>query len=83
MPISAMADAAISADVTGIFLKEGTVRDDSLTLTVGTKIYGSVTAGEQTQTAPSGSGDQVQVIGLAKHANYFRFEPNLDVLELI
>jgi hypothetical protein len=83
MLVVAMADAAITAEAEGIFLTRGIVRDDSLTLTVGAKIFASCTAGGQTHTAPSGSGDQVQVIGRASHANYFRFEPSYDVLELL
>jgi hypothetical protein len=82
MPVTAMAAATISADTAGVFLRQGWARDDTLTNTVGGKIFASTTAGGQTQTAPSGSGDQVQVIGLAEHADYFYFNPSLDVLEL-
>lgn len=82
MPVTAMAAATIAADAAGIMLKRGWARDDTLTNTVGSPIFASCTAGEQTQTAPTGSGDQIQIIGQAEHADYFYFNPSLDVLEL-
>jgi hypothetical protein len=82
MPIIAMAAAGISADAAGVVLLNGFIRDDSYDWTVGTEIVGSVTAGEATQTVPSGSGEQVQRIGMATHADRFLFNPSLDVVEI-
>lgn len=82
MPVVAMAAATILADAAGNFLLRGFVRDDTLTLTVGGLIYASTTAGGQTQTAVSGSGDQLQVLGFATHANRFFFNPNYTLVEI-
>jgi hypothetical protein len=56
-------------------LLQGTVRNDSWSWTVGGRIYLSTTAGGLTQTAPSTSGDAVQIIGVATSATtaYFTF----------
>lgn len=83
MPVRAMATGTILADASGTFLKKGIVRNDALTLTVGGNIYASTTAGGQVQTAPSGTGDQVQIIGEANHADYFWFEPDPNLLEIL
>lgn len=46
------------------------------------KIYLSTTTGELTQTAPSGTGDQVQVLGYALSADTMYFAPELDTIEI-
>jgi len=48
-----------------LVLAQGFIRNDGWTWTVGASIYLSDTAGELTQTAPSGSGDAVQLVGWA------------------
>jgi hypothetical protein len=71
MPVFAMAAESISADSTGCFLIEGFARDDSWNWTVGGKdgiIWGSTVAGAGTQTPPTGAGQVVQTIGVAKSA---------------
>lgn len=75
MPVSAMAAATISADSAGDFLTYGWARDDSWNLTVGGIIYASTTSGGITQTAPSGTGDYVQALGIATHADRIYFNP--------
>jgi len=82
MVVIAMAAASISADAEGIVLLTGFVRDDTYTWTVGDPIYASTTAGAGTQTAPSVSGDQVQKIGIATHADRMLFKPSLTVIEI-
>jgi hypothetical protein len=82
MPVVAMAAATINADATGNFLLRGFVRDDTLNLTVPGLIYASTTAGGQTQTRVSGTGDQLQVIGRAEHADRFYFNPELTIVEI-
>lgn len=54
----------------------GWFRDDSFNWTVGGLVYASCTAGEMTQTAPSGTGDQVQGVGVAYHADKMFFCPS-------
>jgi hypothetical protein len=82
MPAVVMALAAISADATGSFLKRGFVRDDTWNWTVGGLIYASTTAGAISQTAPSGGGDQVQIIGYAYSADVMFFNPQYSLLEI-
>lgn len=83
MPGAAMALASISADASGLFLKIGFVRDDSWSaLTIGGIVYASTTAGAITQTAPSGSGDQVQELGYAETAVIIWFNPNTTLVEI-
>ena len=81
-----MATEAISADATGTFLVRGWVRNDGWTgWTVGASsgiLYASGTAGAITQTAPSGAGDQVQVVGWAYASKIIRFEPQLVIVEV-
>jgi hypothetical protein len=82
MPIVAIATAIISADAAGIVMIHGFIRDDSYGWTPGAEIYASGTAGGYTQTAPSASGDQVQRVGIATHADRFLFNPSPDVIEI-
>jgi hypothetical protein len=77
MPSTAMATATISAGATGIFLDYGWARDDSWSWTIGGLIYvDTVTAGGMTQTAPSGEGDQIQIVGRAETATVIKFAPS-------
>lgn len=86
-PAVAFCTATISADASGEFLKRGWIRDDSaynFTKGPGASglIYLSTDAGAVTQTAPSGTGDQVQVLGWAYTADIWYFEPQLVVVEV-
>jgi len=64
-------------------LMHGFVRDDSWAWTVGGTIFVSTTTGALTQTIPSGSGDQVQVVGIATHADRIWFAPELNLLGIM
>lgn len=63
-------------------LLRGFMRDDSWSWTVGGLIYVSTTAGTLTQTAPSATGDQVQVVGFATHADRIFFNPSMVLVEV-
>jgi hypothetical protein len=79
-----MAIATISADASGEFLLMGIARDDTWAWTVGGLIYGSVTGttgNTLTQTAPSGTDDVVQIMGVATHADRMYFNPQLVQIE--
>ena len=78
----AIALETILVDASGSFLLIGVVRDDSWSWTVGSPIYLNTTAGAITQTAPSGSGDIVQILGIATHADRIYFNPNLAQVEI-
>lgn len=82
MPVVAMATAAISADASGVFLLMGFYRDDTWNWTIGGFLYASTTAGAMTQTAPSGSGDQVQKVGIALTADIVYFNPDITIVEI-
>jgi hypothetical protein len=64
-----------------LVLKKGNIRDDSWNWSAGV-IYVSATAGAMTQTAPAGSGDQVQVVGYATSADTMYFDPDFTVIEV-
>jgi len=63
-------------------LLTGYVRNDGWNWTAGGLMYVSTAVGELTQTAPAGSGDQVQVIGYAVSADVMFFSPNLTLVEI-
>jgi hypothetical protein len=86
MPAEVMAIATILADAVGQVLVMGFARDTSWSWTLGNGIanllYATTTAGDISQTAPSGSGDQVQVIGYAHESDITMFSPQLGLLEI-
>jgi hypothetical protein len=83
MPGLRMALETKAADGVCQVLRMGRVRDDGWAWTVGGLIYASTTAGGLTQTAPSGSGDQVQVVGIAHHADKMIFDPSPVIAEVV
>ena len=62
---------------TCLMLVQGDIRDDSAFAFAGSMVYASCTPGDITSTAPSASGDQVQRVGVAAHADYFYFNPDM------
>jgi hypothetical protein len=75
MPGLRMALETKSADQTCSMLVAGRVRNDSWNWSVGGYVYASTTTGGLTQEAPSGSGDIVQKVGYAYHADKIIFDP--------
>ena len=82
MPALFMAIETILADASGKWLLLGYARDASWSWAVGGLIYASATAGALTQTAPSGTGDQVQVVGVATNSTRMFFNPSLVLVEI-
>jgi len=84
-PAVAFCTATINADASGEFLRRGWIRDDSAyNFTFGAQA-GTIYLGESgaiTQTAPSGSGDQVQVLGWALEADIWYFDPQFVIVEV-
>lgn len=79
------ADASITANASGNFLLFGIARDDTWAWTVGGLIYGTVTGttgNTLSQTAPTGTDDVVQIMGVATHADRMLFKPSLAQVEL-
>jgi len=82
VPATVMAIDTISANSTGRALLTGFWIDTSKNWTVGGYIYLSTTSGQITQTAPSGSGNQVQLLGIATATDTIYFNPNIMVIEV-
>jgi len=82
MPNVALATGTISQDAAGEFLLSGFMRDDTWAWTPGGFLYVGTTAGELTQTRPSGSGHQVQVVGVAITADIVLFNPSYELVEI-
>jgi hypothetical protein len=78
MPGARLALETKAADATCSVLMIGNARDDTWAWTVGGLIYASTL----TQTAPSATGDQVQVVGIATHADKMSFNPSLVLVEV-
>jgi hypothetical protein len=79
------ADATIAASATGNWLAFGIARDDSWAWTAGSLIYITVTGttgNTLSQTAPTGTDDVVQIVGVATHADRMFFQPQLVQVEL-
>ena len=70
---------------TGIkdILLQGYIRNDSWAWsTIGGPVYVSPTTGSLTQTIPTATGQQVQIVGYATTSNIIYFSPNLMLIEL-
>lgn len=63
-------------------LLQGYITNEAWSWTPGQPVYVSSTTGELTQTAPSSSGQQVQIVGYASKTNTIYFNPNLMLLEI-
>lgn len=86
MPALYMSLATITNGASGEWLITGVVRDDTWNWTRGPGtsglIYVSTTAGDMTQTAPSATGDQVQIVGTAISADIMLFNPSPVLVEI-
>jgi hypothetical protein len=79
-----LATATISENATGVFLIQGLYRDNTWDwTTIGTKLYVSITPGNPTSTAPSGSLEIVRIIGYAYTADVIMFNPDKIYIEMI
>lgn len=63
-------------------LLQGYIHNDSWNWIPGALIYISPTAGTLTQTIPSETGQQVQIVGYASKTNTVYFNPNLMLIEI-
>jgi hypothetical protein len=77
MPAMYVATATTSANNAGTFLVKGRLcrTDLSWNWTVGSILYPSTDKGLFTQTAPTGSGDQVEAVGQATATDEIMFTP--------
>lgn len=76
--------AGASASDTAIFLEDGYIRCDArwAWATKGAVLYASGTLGGMTDSAPSGSNDGIQTVGIAETADIVKFKPDLLIIEL-
>ena len=79
MPVVAM--ALVAGAGTNPVLLRGQVCNTTWNWSAGL-IYADTATGKLTQTAPSGSGDQVQIVGFALSADTMYFNPQLVVVEI-
>lgn len=70
------AAAGTSGNPMKVALPGSFCRNDAWAWTVGGAIYVDTTAGALTQTAPSGAGDIVRVVGYAANADVIYFMPS-------
>ena len=83
MPVAMIALEAGNADEAKNVLLFGYMRNDAWAWTVGGIIYASLTAGGIVQDVSSfTTGDQVQVLGIATHADRIFFNPNYTLFEI-
>lgn len=83
--VTVMCTQTVTANNPATYLMFGIARDDTWAWTVGGKIFLSTTGttgNTLTQTAPSGTGDIVQIVGVATHADRIMFRPSLVMVEL-
>lgn len=74
---------AITAGDYGLVLMKGWVYNSAWTLDEGKDVYVGTNAGDVTVTIPSGSGDQVQVIGIGISEDLLYFNPDYTLLEIV
>jgi predicted RecA/RadA family phage recombinase len=91
MPGMYISAAVISAGSTGVYLRDGIIHLHTLATSwssVGFPVYAGSgattahTAGAISQGVPTGSGDQVQVIGIALGADILDFRPSPVIVEV-
>lgn len=84
MPVVAL--ALETGTGTKQILRRGFIRNDTWNWTLGNGVanylYASTTTGGLTQTAPSATGDLVQIVGYAVSADVIYFDPQLVMVEV-
>lgn len=78
-PARYIASTAISSGVSGNFLRTGIASLNTWSWTTGAQLFLSTT-GSMTQTAPSGSGNCIQVLGIALSATIVDFNATTNYL---
>ena len=81
-PAIGLVSVAANAEATCSIITHGMCRQDTWNWTVGSLIYLSATPGALVGTATSTSGDKIQRIGVATHADRILVMPSLDVITL-
>jgi hypothetical protein len=83
MPGLVLAGTALTAGQSGSFIRRGLTNNSSWAwATIGGFVYADSNGGGLTQTAPSASGNQLQIVGLALSATQIDFDPQLVLVEV-
>lgn len=82
MPCSALAMETGTGTGKKVLLV-GYLTDLTYNFTVGAVVYVSTTGGNLTTTAPSGTGDFVQAVGIAMTADTLYFNPDFAMVEIV
>lgn len=80
-----MCTETVTANNTAVYLLNGVARDDTWAWTIGGLVYLTVTGttgNTLSQTAPTGTDDVVQILGVALSADVMYFNPQLVQVEL-
>ena len=85
MPVSALAlNATAHATLPRQVLLVGFLKDSSYSFSgAGAIVYASGTLGQLTTTAPSGTGDFVQAVGIATSTTSLYFNPDFAMVEIV
>lgn len=81
-PAIGYATSSVTASQSLVVVTDGFIYKASHGLTVSSVVYVGTTAGASVHTAPSGSGDLVQVVGIVVSANAILVRATLNVIEL-
>ena len=81
MPAIGIAVTGGNANAQIVVLLQGTFRDDTFNFTAGNRLFVH-TDGTVTATAPSGSSDVAQAIGVALNADVIYFSPDMTLVEI-
>jgi len=82
MPAVCFALNSTTSGHNALVLMQGWVYNSAWTLAEGDEVFVSTAIGAVTTTAPSDSGDQVQVVGIALTEDLLWFNPDYTVLEI-
>lgn len=81
MPAVGLCTETLYADKKGRVVLIGLAGLSSWTWTPGAILYASTTAGDMTETPPTGSGDQRQALAQAISATHIYFNPSLSTID--
>jgi hypothetical protein len=83
MPGLVLAGSGMNAGQSGTFIRRGQVTNGSWSWSaIGRYVYACTTPGGLTQVLSSGSGEQVQIVGMALSATQIDFDPQLVLVEV-
>jgi len=82
MPCVGLALNSTTAGHNGLVLMQGWIYNSAWTLAEGKDVFVGLVGGSISTTAPSDSGDQVQVVGIGQTEDLMWFNPDYTVMEI-